>query len=193
MGAQKGLGLGLTICYSIVKKHKGFIRVVSPTRSDTRGGTRFEVYLPIYGTTGHDEKKTAQMEKVRNKNVLVLDDDAIIQDVITQMLSRLGYDSAIYDEGDSALNGYKEAMAAGVVFDVLLLDLINKKGRGGRDFLRSVRELDPEANFKVIAVSGYSDQSDLLELKKEGFHDILLKPFKWKDLKQMLDKYFQNQ
>lgn len=42
MGAQKGMGLGLAVCYSIVKKHKGHIAVES-----MRGeGTTFYVYLP---------------------------------------------------------------------------------------------------------------------------------------------------
>ncbi|MBF0550242.1 MAG: response regulator [Deltaproteobacteria bacterium] len=42
-GSQKGMGLGLTIVYSIVRKHDGYIRV-----SSTRGlGTRVSVYLPV--------------------------------------------------------------------------------------------------------------------------------------------------
>lgn len=42
LGAQKGLGLGLAICYSIIKKHNGFIDVVSNVDS----GTKVTVYLP---------------------------------------------------------------------------------------------------------------------------------------------------
>src|SRR5690606_21535773 len=42
LGAQKGLGLGLAICYSIIRKHNGFIDVVSNVDS----GTKVTVYLP---------------------------------------------------------------------------------------------------------------------------------------------------
>lgn len=42
LGVQKGMGLGLAICYSIIKKHKGFIDVVSNIDS----GTKVNVYLP---------------------------------------------------------------------------------------------------------------------------------------------------
>jgi len=42
LGAQKGMGLGLAICYSIIKKHNGFIDVVSNVDS----GTKVNVYLP---------------------------------------------------------------------------------------------------------------------------------------------------
>jgi PAS domain S-box-containing protein len=42
MGSQKGQGLGLSICYSIVKKHEGFIAVDSKIGE----GTAFHVYIP---------------------------------------------------------------------------------------------------------------------------------------------------
>jgi len=41
---QKGLGLGLAICYSIVKKHDGHIAITS----DVQEGTTVDLYLPVY-------------------------------------------------------------------------------------------------------------------------------------------------
>jgi PAS domain S-box-containing protein len=43
MGARKGTGLGLTIAYSIVKQHGGFILA----KSELGMGSRFSVYLPV--------------------------------------------------------------------------------------------------------------------------------------------------
>jgi two-component system cell cycle sensor histidine kinase/response regulator CckA len=42
LGVQKGMGLGLAICYSIIKKHDGFIDV----ESNVDTGTKINVYLP---------------------------------------------------------------------------------------------------------------------------------------------------
>ena len=42
--AQKGLGLGLTICYSIIKKHEGHIEVESKEGK----GTLVTLYLPVF-------------------------------------------------------------------------------------------------------------------------------------------------
>jgi signal transduction histidine kinase len=41
---QKGLGLGLAICYSIVKKHEGHIAITSGVQK----GTTVDLYLPVY-------------------------------------------------------------------------------------------------------------------------------------------------
>ena len=42
--AQKGLGLGLTLCYSIIKKHEGHIEV----ESEEGEGTQVTLYLPVF-------------------------------------------------------------------------------------------------------------------------------------------------
>jgi len=41
---QKGMGLGLAICYSIIKKHQGYMAV----HSQVGVGTSVEIYLPVY-------------------------------------------------------------------------------------------------------------------------------------------------
>jgi PAS domain S-box-containing protein len=42
--AQKGLGLGLTLCYSIITKHEGHIEV----ESEEGKGTQVTLYLPVF-------------------------------------------------------------------------------------------------------------------------------------------------
>jgi two-component system cell cycle sensor histidine kinase/response regulator CckA len=41
---QKGMGLGLTLCYSIIKKHNGHIAV----ESEIGTGTTITLYLPAF-------------------------------------------------------------------------------------------------------------------------------------------------
>ncbi|MBI3582877.1 MAG: ATP-binding protein [Nitrospinae bacterium] len=43
-GSQKGMGLGLSICYSIINRHEGLITVDSKVGV----GTTFHFYLPTY-------------------------------------------------------------------------------------------------------------------------------------------------
>jgi PAS domain S-box-containing protein len=50
MGHKKGLGLGLSICFSIIKKHHGAITVASKMGT----GTTFHIYLPAHGDVYDD-------------------------------------------------------------------------------------------------------------------------------------------
>lgn len=55
---QKGMGLGLSLCYSIIKSHNGHIRV----ESKEGAGTTFHIYLPIY-----EEKDSTTVTSIERK------------------------------------------------------------------------------------------------------------------------------
>jgi signal transduction histidine kinase len=44
--SQKGLGLGLAVCYSIIKRHDGLITA----ESEPGKGTTFSIYIPAAGS-----------------------------------------------------------------------------------------------------------------------------------------------
>src|SRR6185369_12570733 len=48
MGCQKGMGLGLALCHSIIKHHHGHIYAESKPGE----GARFHIYLPVYHLQG---------------------------------------------------------------------------------------------------------------------------------------------
>ncbi|MGE5340340.1 MAG: ATP-binding protein [Candidatus Omnitrophota bacterium] len=60
-GAQKGMGMGLAICYAIIKKHNGHIAISSePDR-----GTMVDLYLPVWGP--HSEEPSPIPERKDNR------------------------------------------------------------------------------------------------------------------------------
>ena len=68
----------------------------------------------------------------------------------------------------------------------MLLDLFNKKGMGGEETLRKLLVFDPDA--KVIAISGYLEDSDTDDLKKDGFCEVIIKPYRREELDMALSK-----
>lgn len=180
MGPQKGMGLGLTICYSIINKHGGSIRL----ESEPGKGTTAEVYLPAFREIPvKTEEKKGPMEKGKGR-IMVVDDEPDILSITALMLEKMGYRVDTYEEGTGALDAYKRAVQEEQPFDVMLLDLFNKKGMGGEETLRKLLVFDPDA--KVIAISGYLDDSDADDLKKDGFCDVIIKPYRREELQLAL-------
>ena len=113
-----------------------------------------------------------------------MDDDAVIQDVLGQMLIRLGYEVETVDEGQQAIETIEKSLKAGNPFSVVFLDLVNKKGLGGEETLEQLLKLAPQV--KAVAIIGFSDGSEQKTLKQRGFVEVLFKPFKLNDLKKIL-------
>jgi DNA-binding NtrC family response regulator len=117
-----------------------------------------------------------------------MDDDPTVLNVMQKLIERMGYSSQTFPEGRQTLEAYREAWQNGHPFDIVILDLINKKGLGGKETLKKMLQLNP--NAKVVTICGFSDGTDRDELLAEGFCDVLLKPFNMNDLKNVLDNVY---
>lgn len=184
-GTGKGMGLGLTICYSIIQKHDGHIHIGSLPGK----GTKVKVYLPTFQAETpyiSDRQVILSPPHPTVSKVLVMDDDPAIQDVTRKLLERISFTAETFDEGQQALEAYKNAWEAGQPYDVVILDLINKKGLGGKETLKKILQLNSRA--RVVAICGFSNGTEREDLLQEGFSDVLLKPYKMSDLKSTLDR-----
>ncbi|MGI6549618.1 MAG: PAS domain-containing hybrid sensor histidine kinase/response regulator [Syntrophomonadales bacterium] len=177
-----GSGLGLSTAYSIVKNHDGFIEVESvPT-----GGTVFRVYLPASKDPVSDTHADQDDAASGHGRILVMDDDKQILRTAQNMLNSMGYDVVLAADGEEALNIYKEAFAAGQVFDAVLMDLTIPGGMGGQETLQHLLQIDPQ--IKAIVSSGYSNDMVMTDYKKWGFKGIVPKPYTIKELGDVLQQ-----
>jgi CheY-like chemotaxis protein len=169
---RSGSGLGLAVCHSIVKRHRGAIDV----RSERGKGTRFDVYLPASDRTPTAEKPTdsAQTEAGTGR-ILLMDDQASLRRVGALMLERLGFEADCAEDGTAAVAMYRKAMEEGRAYRAVLLDLTVPGGLGGRETLDRLLALDP--HVKAIASSGYSGTLTLGECRAHGFAAVLPKPY----------------
>jgi signal transduction histidine kinase/CheY-like chemotaxis protein/ABC-type uncharacterized transport system substrate-binding protein len=185
VGSQKGVGLGLAIAYSIIKKHGGHIAV----ESSVGGGTTFHVYLPAYGqetSPGREPTETAIEVKKRKGKILVMDDAKAVRDVTGAMLSHIGYDIEFAREGREAIALYREAKESDDPFNAVILDLTIQGGMGGKETIQLLLALDPQV--KAIISSGYSGDPIMSEYHEYGFKSAILKPYKMEELEKILEK-----
>jgi PAS domain S-box-containing protein len=182
-----GTGLGLAISYSIVKKHGGLLHL----ENSSPEGSAFAFYL-----RASDRKLPAPEVRVterafhfNHQRVLVMDDEAAIRELTSQLLGTLGYEVTAVPDGLEAVRLYERALRRGEQFQVVILDATVRGGMGGVATIERLRSLDPRVN--AIICSGYSDEAALSEFLAYGFRGALPKPFTRSELADALQRTFE--
>jgi len=166
-----GTGLGLATCYSIIRKHGGIIGVTSHENQ----GTVFTFYLPASSRLPASRSKPDETVPCGKGRLLIMEDEEIIRDLISELLVERGYDVVLAKDGEEAVRAYEVAITTGNRFDVVLMDLTIPGGMGGKEAIGKLLERDP--NAKVIVSSGYSNDPIMAEFKEYGFVGVLPKPY----------------
>lgn len=183
-GPQKGMGLGLSVCYSILSRHAGCI----VAESKPGEGSTFYVYLPaLVGEKSSEKLFCPEITQSIQKRILVMDDEEVIRDMTGQLLQTLGYQVATAQNGLQAIDLYLKAREENQPYGMLILDLTIKNGMGGVPTLNRLREIDP--GVKAIVFSGFTDDPVIENYSRYGFLGAITKPFKREELKAILEKH----
>jgi PAS domain S-box-containing protein len=180
-----GSGLGLATVHAIVAKHDGYIRVDSQVGE----GTTVVIYLPASPQTVTPAPTGPDVPLVGHGRILVMDDEAMIGDLLRASLTRLGYEVECVRDGRAAIVAYQRAQAAGQPFAAVILDSTIPGGMGGRHTLAHLRTLNPQ----VVALlsSGYTNDPMLANYTQYGFRGIIAKPYTVKELQEALQRVLQ--
>ena len=176
---QKGSGLGLAATYSIIRRHDGHVTVESALGK----GTTFHIYLPA--TDGAVAQQVRPEKLITGSGrVLIMDDETDMRTTTGAMLERIGYTVAYAGDGAEAVEKCRAALDAGAPFDAVIMDLSIPGGMGGREAVRRLIEIDP--NAKVIVSSGYSQDPVIAEFRTHGFSERIVKPYRIRDLSEVM-------
>ena len=104
-------------------------------------------------------------------HILVIDDEQIMRDGCSRILSKDGWSVICAENGDQGLEEIKSHLEN---IDVILLDLM-MPGMSGMEVLDHVRTIDPD--LLVIVITGYATVESAVEAMKKGAYDFIPKPF----------------
>ncbi|MFT5699427.1 MAG: two-component system cell cycle sensor histidine kinase/response regulator CckA [Desulforhopalus sp.] len=187
---QTGSGLGLAMVRGIIEKHNGRISV----ESDMGQGTTFTVFLPADKCGVREEKcepeSSLEQPSAKTMKILVIDDDATVANVLTDMLGLQGYGVDVAQEGDTGIKKYRAAFEGNNPYGITFLDLTIPGGTGGKEAIKTILDIDPTA--KIIAISGYSTDPIMANHVKYGFCGRLIKPFQLSELRTELSRVLSN-
>ncbi|HYK09769.1 MAG TPA: PAS domain S-box protein [Gemmatimonadales bacterium] len=178
----RGTGLGLAMCYGIIKQAGGNIWAYS----EPGEGTTFRLYLP---TVGGEAPAAAEAVRVvdlprGDEVVLIAEDDPQLRQLNERILRECGYAVLVAEDGEEAL---ELARHASPPVDILVTDMVMPDMNGlqvADQLLRSLPDL------KVLCVTGYAAHRTLGTVRERGF-GLLQKPFTTDELarrvRNMLD------
>lgn len=149
----KGTGLGLATVYGIVKQNKGEIHVYS----EPGKGSMFKIYLPRAEEYLDKEEGSAEREDINDNRgtevILLVEDDQLVRNMCTVILSDLGYTLLEAENGEDALQVCSRFHGD---IDLLLTDVVMPK-MSGPDLAAKMQDLRPD--IKVLFMSGYTENA----------------------------------
>ncbi len=120
------------------------------------------------------------MKQVKDKPILIVDDEPIMRESLSDWLGSQGYDVATAGDGEQALEMIKRQDFGVVVMDLRL------PGADGIKVLKEARKFKPE--LKGVIITAYPSVSSSTRAIRTGAYDYLVKPFAPEELEQLIKK-----
>ncbi len=184
-----GSGLGLVITKQIVELMGGNISVQS--KEDI--GSTFIVEIPLKIVKASEQKTEEKKDSAvisisghKRARILVAEDEPVNQQVIGKLLGMAGYSYDIAENGERAVELFKQKTYDAALFDVQMPIM------DGLAATQQIRSIEEEKNLKrlpIIAVTAramFGDKERILEAKLD---DYIAKPYNLNDVVDTLNRY----
>ena len=185
----KGTGMGLATVYGVLKQHGGWLEVDSaPGR-----GTTIRAFFPVsvdsvIPISTRIEKPSADSVPNGSITILVVEDEEMLREFVSDALNALGYRVLSAANGHNAMDVWA---AHRDEIDLLLTDVVMPESVSGRQLAHKLIMDKPD--LKVIFTSGYSAELFGSEFEREKEHVFLAKPYLPDRLAQTVAAHLQSQ
>lgn len=173
--SQGGLGIGLTLVHWLVEMHGG---TVVATSEGPGQGSEFVVRLPVLvhinsepaPETLETQRQAGEFVEPARLRVLVVDDNEDVAETLAMLLTELGHEVQVVNDGPQALTAVSQFRP-----ELIFLD-IGLPGMTGYEVAQQIRTLPNGDTPVIVALSGYGQESDQLRSLAAGFDHHLVKP-----------------
>jgi CheY-like chemotaxis protein len=176
---ESGTGLGLASVYGFVQRYGGAIRV----KSEKGRGASFTLTLPA-SDAQIDRAQTPPHEPTSPLKILIVDDQEIIRELISEILRSDGHDITVAATGVDALLQMSKAR-----FDLIISDL-SMPDMTGSQLASEIRMKDDKTPF--ILLTGFGDEMLAQGSTPPGVDLVLSKPVTGTSLYQAIKKVLPN-
>ncbi|HLO39444.1 MAG TPA: ATP-binding protein [Phycisphaerales bacterium] len=168
-GPGKGTGLGLATCHGVIRQSGGHIAV----ESEIGRGTSVRILLPR-----EPEDALAALELKPNapasggsETILLVEDNAMVRDLVHSTLTRAGYRVLAAENGPRAIHLAADTIGS---IDLLITDVVMPEMNGVR-LAEAIQHTRPQ--IKILYMSGYTEETILRHGVESQLVAFLPKPF----------------
>ncbi len=173
--AKKSLISWLEIIKQSADEGKNAARLFSDS-----AGTRPADKPPIPAEAAPRKTVGADAKPVR---VLAVDSQDVIRELLTSMLTGMGYDATVVSESNEAIGEFQRASEENGKFEIVIADNVLDT-ISGLELSAKLKEIDPE--FSFVLISGWGQEPEYSELESSGVDRVLRKPFRIEQLSEVI-------
>lgn len=170
--ASRGAGLGLASVYGTIQSHNGIILV----ESEKDRGSTFTIFLPAITKEAKEDTSLERPVNGLSPTILMVDDERVICEVTSDIISKMGYQTIITCDGAEALEIFQARQDE---IDLVIVDMV-MPGLSGEQVVEAMRKIVPD--IKAILISGFPDAKEVQEAMRDTRQAFLQKPLQSKSL-----------
>ena len=171
---KSGTGLGLSIVSNIVKRHGGEFQI----ESDKGVGSKVTILLPAKEAARPASLTSPTNKRTRPLRVMLVDDEAVLLEVISELLGNGGHEVDNFESAEAAVNAFGLKP-----YDLVITDRAMPNMTGDA-LAKKIKTQSP--NTPIIMVTGFGDIIDSSEGPTKYVDLVLAKPVPLNTLNQRI-------
>ncbi|MCK5514194.1 MAG: response regulator, partial [Deltaproteobacteria bacterium] len=169
-------GLGLSVSYGIIHRHRGTITVDSVEGK----GTTFTIKLPISEKAVKEEKEEPISDEQKKSRILVVEDEENVSDLLSAILTEGGHEVETASDGSRGIKLFQKKE-----FDLVFTDL-GMPGMSGWQVAEKIKSINK--NVPVALITGWNVEQKESEMRERGVDLIAYKPFEVKQVFKLVQE-----
>lgn len=176
---HRGTGLGLSMVYSVVRRHEGEVEI----ESELTKGTTIRLTFPVRKVKRAEVLEFYRDGKPKPLHLLYIEDEPLLRELVKEILERDGHNVETADGGEAGIVGFRQAIQQGKPFDAVITNL-GMPYVDGREVAKIIKQESPET--PIVLLTGWGAFIKDGATAPSDFDGVLSKPPRLSRVREML-------